>query len=157
MTPRRMRPEEDFGPLLALIQTCFAYMEGRIDPPSSMHRLTTAALSQQARDGEVWVIDAAGAPVAGVVLSPRDTALYLGKLAVAPDRRGQGLARALVDLAATRAQAQNKPVLELQTRVELTENHATFARMGFVKTGETAHPGYGRPTSITMHKKLTAP
>jgi phosphinothricin acetyltransferase len=40
--------------------------------------------------------------------------------------------------------------LELETRIELTENHATFARMGFIKTAETAHPGYERPTSIKM-------
>jgi hypothetical protein len=43
--------------------------------------------------------------------------------------------------------------LELQTRVELTENHATFRAMGFVETGRTAHPGYDR-TSITFRRAL---
>ena len=44
--------------------------------------------------------------------------------------------------------------LELQTRIELTENQATFGRMGFVKTAETAHEGFDRPTSITMRAKV---
>ena len=42
----------------------------------------------------------------------------------------------------------------METRIELTENHATFARLGFVKTAETAHPGYDGPTSITMSRSI---
>ena len=47
-----------------------------------------------------------------------------------------------------------KPALELQTRIELTGNHAAFRRMGFVETARTAHPGFDRPTSITFRKRL---
>jgi hypothetical protein len=42
--------------------------------------------------------------------------------------------------------------LELQARVELTENHAAFERLGFVRTGTWSHPGYDRPTSITFRR-----
>jgi phosphinothricin acetyltransferase len=45
-------------------------------------------------------------------------------------------------------------VLELQTRVELIENHNTFSALGFEKVAETAHPGYSRPTSITMQRAV---
>jgi len=45
-------------------------------------------------------------------------------------------------------------ILELDTRIELTENHQTFAALGFVKTGEHAHDGYDHPTFITMQKSL---
>ena len=55
--PRRLGPVDPALPqALALIHRSFAYMEGRIDPPSSVHRLTLAALREQARDGEVWGI-----------------------------------------------------------------------------------------------------
>ena len=47
-----------------------------------------------------------------------------------------------------------KPLLELQTRVELNGNHAAFARLGFRETERTAHAGYERPTSLTMRKAL---
>ena len=40
--------------VLTLIQTSFAYMTGRIDPPSSMHQLTVSALAQMAKDS--WVL-----------------------------------------------------------------------------------------------------
>lgn len=153
--PRRMGPAEDFGPVLALIRDSFAFMDGRIDPPSSMHRLTEAVLAEQARAAELWVAEENGGPVACVVLTPRDDDLYLGKLAVAAPHRGKGLARQLVDHAVNRARALGKTAVVLQTRVELTENHAAFEAMGFRKTGETAHAGFTRPTSLTYRREVT--
>lgn len=138
--------------ILDLIRRSFAQMEGRIDPPSSMHRLTVETVDQLCRDGEVWTIGTP--PVACVFLTPKSGCLYLGKLAVDAAWRGQGLAARLVDLAMDRARARGLDAVELQVRVELTENHQAFARMGFVKTDETAHPGYDRPTSITMQRVL---
>jgi predicted GNAT superfamily acetyltransferase len=93
-------------------------------------------------------------PVACVFLTPRPQALYVGKLAVAATERGRGHARALVTLAEARARSLGLPMLELQTRVELTENHATFRALGFVETGRTAHAGYDRPTSITFRRPV---
>ncbi|WP_424979675.1 GNAT family N-acetyltransferase [Leisingera sp. S232] len=70
-------------------------------------------------------------------LTPRPDCLYLGKLTVDDAQRGRGLARLLVKHASARARALGLPVL-LETRIELIENHAAFARLGFCKTEETA-------------------
>jgi len=131
-------------------------MEGRIDPPSSAHRLTTESMAEQARVGEVWAIIEDGEPVACIFLTPRADCLYLGKLAVRPDCQGRGLGKRLAALAEERARALGMPRIELQSRIEMTENHAIFTRFGFARAGETAHPGYDRPTSVTMRKELRA-
>ncbi|HCQ64909.1 MAG TPA: N-acetyltransferase [Rhodobacteraceae bacterium] len=157
MTPRRFTTSEDPAPILALIRAEFADMDGRIDPPSSMHRLTEAGVVAQAGTGEVWGIGPAQAPLACLFLTPKPGALYLGKLAVARVARGQGHARRLVALAEDRARALGLPALELQTRVELTDNHAVFARLGFQRVGGTAHPGYDRVTSLTWRKSVSPP
>ncbi|KAJ54492.1 acetyltransferase [Actibacterium mucosum KCTC 23349] len=137
---------------LRLIRDSFAFMDGRVDPPSSAHLLTLETLRQQCIKAEVWVT---GDPVIGCMfLTPRAQVLYLGKLAVAQIARGQGIAHALVDHAVYRAAQMKLPAVELQTRIELVENHRTFARMGFVKTGETSHAGYDRVTSITMQRAV---
>lgn len=149
MDPRLVTDPALWPAILALLDEAFAYMDGRIDPPSSLRDLTPEALTRQARTGEVWVV---GAPVACVFLTPRPGVLYLGKLAVAPSHRGQGLARRLVNQAEVRARALRLPALELQTRVELAENQRAFEAMGFVETGRTAHPGFDRPTSITYRR-----
>jgi phosphinothricin acetyltransferase len=117
-----------------------------------MLRLTEAAIAEQAATGEVWAIGAP--PVACVFLTPKPGRLYIGKLAVTGAMRRRGLARRLSDLAEARARALGLPVLELQTRVELVENHAAFASMGFVKVAETAHPGFARPTSFTYRRAV---
>lgn len=155
MPPHRLDPTADFAPVLHLIQTEFAYMEGRIDPPSSMHHLTAADLARQAEQAEVWVI---GTPaIACMVLTPKADCLYLGKLAVSAGHRGKGLARSLVDLACNRALCLGLPAVELQTRVELVDNQATFRALGFAETGRSAHAGYAQPTSITFRKGVLLP
>lgn len=88
-------------------------------------------------------------------LTPRPDCLYLGKLAVDDAQRSRGLARLLVKHASARARALGLPVLRLETWIELIENHAAFARLGFCKTEETAHPGFNGPTLVTLVKTLT--
>lgn len=132
--------------VLRLVRAAFAEHEGRIDPPSSVHRLTAEALSRE----EVWTLG--DPPEAAVILTPLPDGLHLGKLAVRPDRRRRGHALALVEHAAARATALRLPALVLQSRVELTENHAAFEAMGFERVGTTAHPGFDRPTSVTFRR-----
>ncbi|MCX7644849.1 MAG: GNAT family N-acetyltransferase [Rhodobacteraceae bacterium] len=155
VAPRRLGPEDPaLHGVWSLLRTTFAYMEGRIDPPSSMHRMTVEDVAAQAAQGELWAVEEDGRVVACVFLTPRRDALYLGKLAVAVSHRGRGIARQLVALAERRAREKGLPAIELQSRVELAENHAAFAAMGFRVTAETAHPGFDRPTSLTFVKPI---
>ncbi|UYV39653.1 GNAT family N-acetyltransferase [Rhodobacteraceae bacterium D3-12] len=140
--------------VLALMHRAFAPMDGVIDPPSSLARMTLASLAQPAVESELWVIAPSDQPIACVTLTPKADTLYIGKLATDPARQRSGLARRLIALAEVRARALNLPSLSLQTRVELTANHATFRALGFAQTGATAHPGYDRPTSLTFTKPL---
>lgn len=138
--------------VLALLHREFAYMDNQIDPPSSLKSMTIDSLSEDARTDEVWAL---GDPVtACMILTPRDNALYLGKLAVATSHRGQGIARRLIGLAVARAPIHKATHVELQTRVELTAHQALFRAMGFTEVARTAHPGYDRPTAITFSRKV---
>ena len=151
MTPALATDPAFWPPILALLHEAFAFMEGRIDPPSSLRDLTPEALTRQAKTGEIWIL---GPPVACMFLTPKPGALYVGKLAVAASHRGQGLARQLLDRAEARARELGLPVLELQTRVELVENQAAFLAMGFVEAGRTAHKGHDHPTSIIYRRAV---
>ncbi|QFT58588.1 putative acetyltransferase [Sulfitobacter sp. THAF37] len=153
LTPRRLGPDDPALPgVLGLIRAAFAQMENRIDPPSSMQRMTLESLRKDAARAEVWSLGTP--PLACVILTPKPAALYLGKLAVDPKARRQGLARHMIDHAETRARALGLPVIELQCRVELVENHALFVACGYTETARTAHPGFTRPTSVSFAKVL---
>jgi GNAT superfamily N-acetyltransferase len=152
MKPQLAQNPYDWSHLRDLIARAFAGMDGRIDPPSSAHHLTAADIAAQAVAGEVWVI---GAPaVACVFLSPLPHALYLSKLAVDPAVQRMGYGRRLIAVAELRAHALGLPALELWTRIELVENHATFRAFGFAQTGTHAHDGFGRPTTFIFTKRL---
>ncbi len=154
-TIRRAPPDfGDWERVRALILDAFAYMDSRINPPSSALRLTAQSMKADADKGALLIAERAGDLVGCVFAQVKGDALYIGKLAVRPGLHGAGIGRKLVDAARAEARRRGLRMLELQTRVELTENHATFARMGFVKTGETAHEGFDRPTSITMRAKV---
>ena len=154
MKPQRAQDPYDWPHLRDLIARAFAGMDGRINPPSSAHHLTADDIAVQAVAGEVWVI---GAPaVACVFLTPQPHALYLGKLAVDPAVQRMGYARRLIGVAELRAHELGLPALELWTRIELVENHATFRALGFVQTGTHAHPGFDLPTTFIFTKRLAA-
>lgn len=151
---RRMTRADDFTALLSLLRACFAYMEGRIDPPSSLGRMTLDSLRADAADKEIWVIEDTDQPIACMILTPQPDTLHLGKLATAPSHRGTGLARRLIDHASARARARGLPSITLQSRIELIENHAVFRALGFSETGATSHPGFPRPTSLTFTRPV---
>lgn len=158
MEPVRLTPDDDMQAVHALLMAAFATMDGRIDPPSSLLRMSPESFAEEARTKELWAIpDPEGGYLACMVLTPQPGQLYLGKLAVAASQRGAGLARLMIAHAVARARALGLPALVLQTRVELTENHATFIRLGFIETGRTAHDGYDTPTSITFTRPVFIP
>jgi len=144
----------DWTALLLLLQSAFAYMEGRIDPPSSLHRFGADELRAKAQQ-ESLIIATEGNDLVGCAFAEvRSDCVYVGKVAVAEHYRRRGIARQLLAAAESIARRSGLQVVELQTRIELVENHQTFAALGFEKVAETAHPGYTRPTSITMHKYI---
>lgn len=144
-----------FEPLLTLIRTAFAYMDGIIDPPSSAHLLTVSGLQQKAKE-EIAFIALENRELLGCVFcKPEENCLYIGKLAVAPIAQGRGVGVALLRKAEAAARERGLAALRLETRIELAENHKRFSAWGFLRTAENAHPGYTRTTSVEMTKRLS--
>ncbi|TPI22607.1 GNAT family N-acetyltransferase [Mesorhizobium sp. B4-1-1] len=146
---------DQWGDLLALIRRAFAYMDGVIDPPSSAHRLTAENLRHKARQETAFLAVENGRIVGCVFALERANDFYVGKLAVEPGIQGRGIGGLLMLAVEDFARKRGKDAIELQTRIELTANHAAFARFGFRETERTAHEGYDRPTSVTMRKVLS--
>jgi GNAT superfamily N-acetyltransferase len=152
----RLAPDfADWQTLLTLIMQAFAYMDDVIDPPSSAHRLTPETLARKAED-EICYIARDGGRIIGCIFCKPEApdCLYVGKLAVSPEVQGRGLGRKLLAAAEAEARHRGLPALRLETRIELTGNHATFLAWGFARTAEKSHPGYARTTFIEMRKPL---
>lgn len=142
--------------LWELLLAAFDDQRARIDPPSSLYRLDAELLARKAQDETLFLAVESGQLIGCAFAKVKVDCVYVGKVAVKPGRQGQGIGRRLMQAVEHFARQTGRPVLELETRIELVENHQTFAALGFVRTAEHAHEGYARPTYITMHKPLRA-
>ncbi|QXT38289.1 GNAT family N-acetyltransferase [Gymnodinialimonas ceratoperidinii] len=140
-----------------LLDTTYAYMNGRIDPPSFLVGMTTQDVARKMASEDFFLVQDGPRPVAcgfghGVEGAP---GLYeLGKLAVAGSHQRRGIARALIDTAADHARARGFATLQLFARVELTENHAVYEALGFTRSGSFTHPGFAAPTAHVFQRPL---
>ena len=144
----------EWAALAELLQEAFKFMDGRIDPPSSLGAMGVTDFIQKAQDETLIVAQINNQLIGCAFAAIRDDCVYLSKVAVHQAYRRQGVTRSLFEAADELARQMGKECLELQTRIELTENHQAFGALGFTKVAEAAHPGYGRITSITMRRPV---
>ena len=145
---------EDFDALLSLLHRTFNFMDGRINPPSSLHRLDADGLRQKSKDETLLLAKSGELLVGCLFVRKQGDAVYLGKLAIDEDFRGKGLARQFIDVATMIAGQWSCKKLEVETRVELHENQAFFEHLGFEKIAENSHEGFDRPTSFLYQREV---
>ena len=123
-SPKRFN---EWAALIQVLHEAFRYMEGRIDPPSSLETMGIEAIKKKAQDEVLIVAQDDGKLVGCAFAALRDDCVYLSKVAVALTSRRQGITRSMLKAAEEIAEQRGKPFLELQTRVELIENHLTVS------------------------------
>ena len=144
----------DAPAVAALIRAAFATQSVVTDPLPSA-RLETAETVAAEHAGGGGACAAVGERVVGALLWHRQVrGLYIGRLSVAGDTRGQGVALALIAAAEIACRGQGLDRLLLSTRLVLADNRRLFARCGFREVREYAHPGYAWPTAVDMEKPV---
>lgn len=137
----------------SLIRRTFRAIEVPLDPPPSALRVTAADVLAGLAQGGGAAWDDQG--LRGCVLwHPKHGGLYLGRLAVAPEWQGRGIARALIAAAEAAARHGGLDRLLLEVRLPLTGNRRLFATCGFIETALRCHPGHTSPTFTEAEKRL---
>jgi GNAT superfamily N-acetyltransferase len=157
----RRAASHDACDVAALINAAFAEYRGKLKPEASALRedATTIApqLASPSGGAVAFRMDAAGSasrPLGAALYRPEDGDLYLGRLAVPPPARGQGLAGALIRFVEDEARRRGCAGIVLGVRIALPGNQRLFAGHGFVEVSRHTHDGFAQPTWIRMRKTL---
>jgi GNAT superfamily N-acetyltransferase len=152
----RLRPAraDEAGAIVSLMHRAFAQYVDILVPRSGAMAETVATVTARLRDESCLVALAGTAPVGCVFYKPLGEAIYFGRLAVLPERRGQGLARRLIAAVEAAAAAAGATAVTLGVRIALPDNLALFTALGYREISREAHAGFSEPTSITMEKRI---
>jgi len=152
----RLAEAADAPALATLLHGAFAEQRGQIAPESAALSETSHSIAQRFADHTIAVAEQAGRLVGCVFYRPDGDELYLGRLATAPEYRGQGIAAGLVAHVEAHARARGAGAVTLGVRITLTRNRRFFEARGYRAVGIETHPGFAEPTSIRYVKTIRA-
>lgn len=111
-----------------------------LDPPSgALFEDVDQIAAELDEHGGVLARDA-GVVVGCLRMERRDDRLHLRRVAVHPDRRGEGIARAMVDWCVAEARRTGARRLTLGVRDQLPANRRVWEKLGFVVVAQHVFP-----------------
>jgi ribosomal protein S18 acetylase RimI-like enzyme len=111
----------------------------------------TEDYSKVIREREATVLESGGEIVGLLVLGQTDDGFTIENVAVRPSRRGEGLGRALLELAEEEARRAGFDSIHLYTHEKMTENLELYAGIGYVEYDRRRGDGFSR---VFMRKRL---
>lgn len=146
----RLAVSGDAPAIADLVRRAFARQAVAVMPPPSALGETGGRIAAHlARDGGV-VVTVGCEIVAACLWTVTGGDMYLSRVAVDPQWRRRGIARAMLAEVRERARAAGLARITLKTRILLEGNRRLFASCGFFEIARHTHEGYDQPTSVEM-------
>jgi ribosomal protein S18 acetylase RimI-like enzyme len=150
----RRAESADAAMIADLVRLAFSRQSRPTNPPSSAMNETAVTIADHLARGGGAVIEIGRVMVGAVLWEEAHGGLYLSRLAVRPEHRRQGIARALIDDAEREARRRGLPSMCLSVRLVLDDNRRLFASCGFEDTVLQSHAGFSEPTSVVMERRI---
>ncbi len=152
---------EDAPTILMITRAAFEQFRGRLDPPSGALDETLESLVEHTFQSDhgaaLAFVDGQPAGVLRWSIPPERAYLYVGRVAVLPAYRRQGVASALMGWVDAHAAALGLPAVQFGVRLQSPENIRFYERLGYHISEYAHHAGYDLPTFVWMRKDLQAP
>ena len=147
-----IRPAEggDVPAVAGCVRASYAKYAERIGKePAPMRRDHAAAIEA----GQTYVLVEDEELVGAMEVRPERDHLFVGSVAVRPDRQGEGFGRGLMAFAEDMAARENLAEIRLYTNEKMWENLAFYGRLGFEETHRKLDGGYRR---VFLRKRVGA-
>lgn len=146
---------EDASLVYDIMQAAFAEYQDTLEPPSSAHVETVENVVEvMQQGGAVLAWDGDQAVGSARYLFREDGACYIGRVAVLPDQRGQGIATQMMASIEAIARDEGCTRLEIGVRLVLESNLSLYQRLGFEIANVYVHPRGDGQKAVTMVKAL---
>jgi ribosomal protein S18 acetylase RimI-like enzyme len=151
----RQAAAQDIPALVTVIHAGFEEYRGRLDPPSGAHDESEETVRQKLTVAHAVLASVNRQVVGCTFYELKNDYVYLGRLAVLPAHRRQGIARQLVAWVETQTRSIGYARVRLSVRVALTGNRAYFERLGYHVLDYGSHAGYAGPTYVNLEKDIS--
>ncbi len=138
----------------ALMLRGFEHFRDALDPPSSAFLETNDDVAAAIDRGGAAVAWLGELPVGSVRFEPEGSWLYIGRLAVVPEARRRGVARALMLAAEAQAPRFGIREAQLSMREALPGNRALFEKLGYAVIAVESHPRNPAQNTLRLRKSL---
>lgn len=132
-----LRParDADGAAIATMIERVFAEYEGCLFIPAEFPELAAPASHYQSKGGVLWVAEREGNIVGSIaIFANKAPDIYeIGKLYVAVELRGSGLAARLLTLVADAARQRGARQIILFSDTRFTRGHAFYEKHGFLR------------------------
>ena len=146
----RIRPAEggDVPAIAGCVRASYAKYVGRIGKEPAPVREDHAAGVEA---GGTYVLVEDGEVIGTITMRLEGDHLFVGTVAVRPDRQGEGFGGMLMAFAESRAAGEGLEEIRLYTNEKMWENLAFYGRLGFEETHRKLDGGYRR---IFLRKRV---
>lgn len=150
----RLARRHDAALVHRLTQQAFDEYRGRLQPPSSAHEETEAAVAAALDKGGAVLAWIDGVAVGAARFVPEGDHLYVGRVAVPPAWRGKGIAMALMRALEQQARRLGVGAIELGVRESLPSNVRLYEKLGYAVVRRDPHPRNPDFISLQMRKNV---
>jgi len=149
----RLARSDEAPTVHAITQAAFAEYRGVLPVESGALDETLADVEAALANGGAALAMIGGQPVGAARFELESDALYVGRVAVLPSHRRQGIASALMRFCEDLAPSLGRDQVRLGVRQSLPSNVALYQALGYEVTSREPHPR-GPDVSLTMRKML---